>query len=113
MTEQQTKKFDLKEYLKHRTATNIRIKIPKSLKHCRRDQIGLATFHLINQLDKIEKLKERAKEEKYQNTCQIRVHFSDRFNEALEFIKAEYNLSAKEVVTCALLLEEGNGMFFG
>ena len=88
------------------------VRIPKSLSHCRRDQICVAIYHLSNELFDIQSLKLKAEDEQYAELCQIKVTLESRFEDLLQFICNEENLSVKDVITYSLILEEGNIMFY-
>jgi hypothetical protein len=91
---------------------NHTVRIPKSLSHCRKDQICVAIYHFSNELFDIESIKQKAKEEKYAELCQIKISLEPKFEDLLQFVCKEEELTVKDVIIYSLILEEGNPMFY-
>ena len=91
---------------------NHTVRIPKSLSHCRKDQICIAIYHLSNELFDINSLKKKAQENQYLDLCQIKITLEPKFEDLLQFICKEENLTVKDAITYSLILEEGNPMFY-
>lgn len=91
---------------------NHTVRIPKTLSHCRKDQICLAIYHLSNELFDLEKIKLKSKEEQYSEICQIKVSLEPKFADLLQFICKEEDLTVKDVITYSLILKEGDPMFY-
>lgn len=91
---------------------NHTIRIPKSLSHCEKNMVGNAVFRLFKNTDRINELKELSKEELFSKKKQIKVVFNKKFEDLLDYVCKEYNLSIQEAVTLGLILTKDDCLFF-
>ncbi len=88
------------------------VRIPTALSHCYKDMVGNAIYSLITSPNQIAELKELANDEEYSDKTKVNFELTSKFEEALTFVKDEYDLNVQQAFTCALLLKKDDSLYY-